>query len=611
LVATRTIHPQEELFLDYHGAFPSARHPYLASSLLFPNVFGDEFIQYKGSGTIHPNIGLASADDYEVADRIVQALWKLYQTLSDEQKDLNHQPRKYLDQNHTFLSTTFTTAQWIDLLYRIRNQELLLYPRAEFIVQLLPRTLVELQRAYELGVARYHLHRTQNQQPPFQVCLNSIREEHSRSNEDTTFAVANKSFQKGEVLTVSPLLFIPDRQAAMTVATNSTSQFLENYCFGHRYAKLLLCPLTHAALIRHDPKKANVRIQWALNASATTASRNADLLASPLQDINEMLNPFDPTTFSSSKSLVMEYVATTYISEGDELWLDFGDEYGRALENHRSKIIDRSSPSKPPRPNSILLSSDPSMEPFYSHECDVYPNLKIQYGEDYRSWEDFHSNRMSNRQNWPRHISLLYHANRYASWYPCQVVDVNIDLDVYDVVVYSKGYPSQPKGNNTIIRQLRGCPKDRIRVVDAPYQSSLHDPVMEFRHYIPIPDDEFPFHWRNDYKTSSYWNIGAVGESRQTFDFEESLRDASCGLYLAKSNIANAGFGLYTAIDIPAADVLIGSSLPAIIVHQPIGDLSWGTSWVGMNYVWSGETFSISYDGFPDFEVSILNGLFG
>jgi hypothetical protein len=134
---------------------------------------------------------------------------------------------------------------------------------------------------------------------------------------------------------------------------------------------------------------------------------------------------------------------------------------------------------------------------------------------------------------------------------------------------------------------------------------------MVFRHYIPIPDDMFPFHWRNDYKTSSYWNIGAVAESRTNFDFEKSLRDASCGLYLAKSNIPNAGFGLYTAVDIPAANMLIGSSLPAIVVHQPINDSSWGESWVGKDYVWSGETFFMSYDGYPDFEVTIMNGLFG
>jgi hypothetical protein len=121
---------------------------------------------------------------------------------------------------------------------------------------------------------------------------------------------------------------------------------------------LLLCPTTHAALIRHDPKKANVRIQWALNASAT-ASQNVDILTSPLQKMNAILNTLDMTAYASSKSLVMEYVATIDISEGDGLWLDFGNEYGRVLDTHRSKILGSPSLSKAPRPNSIVLSSDP------------------------------------------------------------------------------------------------------------------------------------------------------------------------------------------------------------------------------------------------------------
>jgi hypothetical protein len=87
----------------------------------------------------------------------------------------------------------------------------LLHPRVEFLTRLLSRTFEELQHPYQVGVASYRLHQSQNQQqPPIQVCLNSIREDHSMSNQDTTFAVANKSFQKGEVVTISPLLFIPD-----------------------------------------------------------------------------------------------------------------------------------------------------------------------------------------------------------------------------------------------------------------------------------------------------------------------------------------------------------------------------------------------------------------
>ncbi|KAG7370513.1 SET methyltransferase domain containing protein [Nitzschia inconspicua] len=598
LIATRTIQPNEELFLDYHGAFQTAKHPYLPSPILFPEVYGNPISRNDPPSEYNENSakGLPFAEDYQQADNIVNALWILHEKLQNG--DRNNQDVSHSTNQNRQASVRFTSAQWIDLLYRIRNQELLFHPRAGFIANLLPRTFPELQLAKELGVAKFHLR--SHPMSPYRFCLDGIREG-EENNEGLTTAVANKSFKKGQVVSISPLVYIPDGTHAMLMDTkkqNATVQLLQNYCFGHRQANLLLCPTTHAALIGHDREKANVRIQWPLDPYKDDST--AAILASPLQQfINGTL-----------KSLLVEYVSLSDISEGDELYMDFGGDYESALANNKYKRQNRKAPPKVLPPNSIVLSSDPAMHPFYSHECNVYPNLKIDPGEEYRSWEDFHSNRMSNRQNWPLQYEQLYGDNHFASWYPCDVVNTNTANGLCDVVVYSKGYPKRAQWDRTIIRRLKNCPKDRIRVVHSPYFSHIHD-SNAFRHHIPFPDDLFPLHWRADYKCSSYWNIGVIAESSKTFDYEQSLREVSCGLYIAKSNIPNAGFGLYTSIDIPAADIVIGSSLPAIVVHEPLGRFSWNERWVGKDYVWNGETFEFSHDGYPDFAVMVVNGLFG
>ncbi len=79
-------------------------------------------------------------------------------------------------------------------------------------------------------------------------------------------------------------------------------------------------------------------------------------------------------------------------------------------------------------------------------------------------------------------------------------------------------------------------------------------------------------------------------------------------MYLAESNIPNAGFGLYTAVDIPADNLVVGSELPAVLRNAK--DIP-GVRWPGKDYVWSPSTFGLGEDGAPEFSADVLNGLFG
>jgi hypothetical protein len=128
--------------------------------------------------------------------------------------------------------------------------------------------------------------------------------------------------------------------------------------------------------------------------------------------------------------------------------------------------------------------------------------------------------------------------------------------------------------------------------------------------------------------------LGKLSDARETAlvteDYERTLREVKCGLYIAKSNIPNAGrlargfqlflvcrilklclsfsgFGTYTAVDIPAGGLLVGSKLPAVPALRGSG----GPQWQGSEYVWSGDAHGASYESLPFFDTSIIAGLFG
>eukprot|EP00539_Tryblionella_compressa_P012070 CAMPEP_0178807154 /NCGR_PEP_ID=MMETSP0745-20121128/16764_1 /TAXON_ID=913974 /ORGANISM="Nitzschia punctata, Strain CCMP561" /LENGTH=1120 /DNA_ID=CAMNT_0020467107 /DNA_START=31 /DNA_END=3391 /DNA_ORIENTATION=- len=576
MIASTFVFAGQELFLDYNGE-QSAKHPLLPSSRVLD--------------------GMPRADDYHEAEKIVNALWLLHEK-----------------QAHNF-QQSFTPAQWIDLLHRIRT-EILVHERREWIGSLLPRTFEELESAYEQGVARYRL-REATPPPPFdsKFCLDNMRQGVSAVPDSGRGAVSTKPFAKGQVISVAPLVYVEDRSSAMGLspknnALNATTQLLESYCFGHRHASLLLCPTTHAALINHasstngeDPRiEPNVQIRWA-SPDIWPFSNMIDELSGNLhrpEDHVLRAKESDIASFQSTR-VAFEYVAIRDIQEGEEILLDFGQEYENALREHFDKMEDSFEVSalKEQRQQKKLgqqphleLTPDEAVQQ-YSYECKLYPN--IPHGSS--DWEECSTDSMMNQDNWPQEFNAIYASNEFAAWYPCHVVDSSTGTSdsihmLYHVEVFSKGSDS-----SQVTRRLKNCPAERIRLVDKPYQSDQHLP-WAFRRYIPLSDDIFPFQWRDDYKPASYWELGKDPKPNVDFDYEKTLREVSCGLYLAESNIPNAGFGLYTGIDIPSENVELASNMISVVINFSQELLK---SLAMSDYVWSGRLFDFLNDGHPDF----------
>jgi hypothetical protein len=542
--------------------------------------------------------GLPVESDYKQAQQIVDALW-----------------------NHVAQRHELTETQWRDVLYRITVGELFFHPRRVAVATLLPTNYRELYQAYALGVQNYRLQKrtdqTQDDDHEYRFCLDTIRVESvhqgGTGGGDDEYshygALTTTSFAKSDVVAVSPLIYIPDKVKAMAITTvqngttssqNNTVQLMENYCFGHRQTNSLLCPTTQAAFIRHTPHRelANVKLQWAGSSTNSPWPFSQSLLGGTLDQYT--VDPNNLSSYATTK-LAVEYVALRDIAQNEELLLYRGDQHDDDAmgQQQHSASTPPPPPLPPPLPKKIALSSE--LE-YYQYQCKLYPNMKIQAGEQYRQWEDYATNRMMDPNNWPENIQFRYQDSQYAAWYPCRVVAIDEDEHDYHIEVYGKGLYERG-----VIRRLRMTPPDRIRIVSPPYRTNLHRPSA-VRQYFPIPDDIFPARWRKDYKPGKYWNIGAIPDSNSLYDYETSLRSVKCGLYLATSSIPNAGIGVFTGVDIPSKGITLGSSFPGIVVNIGVNDTD---DWVGSNYVWGGSTFMLEYDGYPDFSVSILNVLMG
>ena len=253
---------------------------------------------------------------------------------------------------------------------------------------------------------------------------------------------------------------------------------------------------------------------------------------------------------------------------------DWDDAYHRHL-NHGVSMTDeyqqeqqeQEQQEQPPRQASPLMTAylknkenDPllvkslELESHLAYECLVYPNLPFQVNRN--QWEELSSNRMIDKVNWPKSKKAIYGKTgneNFAGWYPCVIVDSSSSSSsrhnrrTYNVHLY----PQNVGPNMKLGRRFRGVPRERIRFVDAPYHSDQHL-SWAFRHPIMIPDDIFPLSWRSDYKEASEWKLGKLDTEDSVENaqekYEKALREAKCGLYMARSNIPNAGFGTFAGI---------------------------------------------------------------
>lgn len=297
------------------------------------------------------------------------------------------------------------------------------------------------------------------------ICLDHIQPALSNIPHAGRGAVATRFLPINTIVAPVPLLPIKSREGLMR--HNGSWQLLLNYCFGHVQSSLLLVPYAPVVnLVNHGSgKEANVKMQWS---------------TSNLFSGKHLLEQSDIFAQNDPSGLLLEFVATRDIREGDEILLDYGDAWQAAWDNHVKGF----------EPDS---SADYEYARVWNEKVAVLRTptelTEQPYPTNLRTtcFYKFDPTNQSPSQ-W---ISPSF---EYQNLYPCRVLERNQD-ESYTVVIGSQEslLVDVKVPPNHIITKV---PRHAIRLDDK-LQSSDQHLVNAFRHEIHIPDDIFPQAWRD------------------------------------------------------------------------------------------------------------------
>lgn len=170
------------------------------------------------------------------------------------------------------------------------------------------------------------------------TCADHIAANRSTISEAGRGAFATRNIPKGTLVTQMPLIHIANRSRLAMYHLEeqedydlpfpnpergvNTYQLLLNYCFGDSRTTLLLCPYgAMNVYVNHNQTLANVKLQW---SNPERGNHHPELLQASVSELED--------TYSAKFS--MDLIATRDIKEGEEIFMDYGDEWEKAWQDH-------------------------------------------------------------------------------------------------------------------------------------------------------------------------------------------------------------------------------------------------------------------------------------
>lgn len=323
-------------------------------------------------------------------------------------------------------------------------------------------------------------------------------------------AFATRSMKRGEVVSAMPLVVLNQGRSALTIkeeagenlsgSTNKeyaeSYQLLLNYMLEHPQSSALFFPAGAGNnYINHGGMNANVKMIW----STKDWSKIEDSRETGLENLVQ-IGPID---------MIVELVATRPINMGEEVLLDYGDDWANAWKVHVSKWKKATenadfyksamtlnevhhSVGKPPKPFPINGDKvDDKIEKNVELRCHlVYDDEKI---EKIRNKDGSRTkvypwipHPVAGESRLKTDIAI-----RAVTLVGCDIMDRSGDENSgYKYVVQPH---IEVKGTKILVKNV---PHHAIRYVDKPYTNPQHE-LSAFRHTIGFPDEIFPKAWRD------------------------------------------------------------------------------------------------------------------
>ena len=318
-------------------------------------------------------------------------------------------------------------------------------------------------------------------------CLDNIVQGKSTLENAGHGAFAKRPLPEGTIISGSPLHHMlrslldmyegetDDTTEAWVRKDKKGHQLLLNYCYGHAKSNLLLCPYSSGVnYINHNQTLANVEIRWAPDGMVSQNNSWFSLAPKEME-------------WNYSPNLAFDFIATKDISEGEELFLDYGRDWEEAWQKHVKQWkpkeewfdhIDAATWNQYHAKKTLRTESEQQKEP--------YPeNLSVQC----------HSTLVAD-ETMDESLPLVFWEFDWAvseMGFPCLIMDRHDDegLVTYDVIIEAR----DDAGVSTeVVRG--GVPREAISFLDRPYTTDMHLDSA-FRHEIQISDDIFPSLWKD------------------------------------------------------------------------------------------------------------------
>jgi SET domain len=319
-------------------------------------------------------------------------------------------------------------------------------------------------------------------------CQDHIRPAKSTIPQAGYGAFASRTLPQGTIVGYSPLIHMgehgrdiywiqyPEEADPIERKAKRRYDLILNYSFGHKNSTVLLAPYGGMVnYINHDKKRANVKVRWPHKELVAHKPWFLDKTPSQLRDTTEKIG------------LSFEYVALRDIPEGEEIFMDYGDEWEAAWNEHVQKwypvpesigYVHRSNwpedyirtVEEEPYPDNLVTICMESFVPMDDGSNDWFkPLVETSYRVYCRALKRTKKSESEDEEN---------EESESESSYVYQVeLDLNVDGKETKVVV-------------------DGVPDTGIFLVDRAYSQDWHLPNV-FRHEIMIPDDVMPPAWLN------------------------------------------------------------------------------------------------------------------
>ena len=337
------------------------------------------------------------------------------------------------------------------------------------------------------------------------LCIENLIPGKSQIPQAGRGAIAQFAMKRGEIIVPVPTLQIINKDVLIMIDEESGekvgTQLLINYCFGHAASSLLLCPNTNAILVNHcssqkpDPAckdGPNAKVKWA----SAWDKASPQWLEMTMEELAKQ----------EGRGISMEIVALRDIEPGEEVFIDYGQEWEIAWETHVQNW-------KPPQRHGMYMSAteanaDPeeALKRFLSNDlrkivehtnlwtgC-VYFDHTLDSSDITTDGDPDWWMKLSDRELLGTYSTdgsgylSQYNTHYEDSHWDCQVIAPDAGGQTYTVriLMHNKYAPIF----------LTNFPRESIHFFHNLYGSDQHLPGA-FRHHIGIPEEMMPVHWKN------------------------------------------------------------------------------------------------------------------